>query len=389
MQDDPFQRAETVAGVGFEERLQALRVEIDAVDEKLVELLLRRRDVVDRVAELKRAHGVPLYHPAREEDLISRRREQARHAGMDPDAVEDLFRMILRNSRASQAAALSAQRVRARAKVLVVGGRGGMGQSIVRWFGSAGYEVRVLDREDWFAAGDLCDGVDLAILSVPIAITETVAVQIAPHLPKHAILADITSVKVGPMSAMLAAHPGPVVGLHPMFGPDAATLDKQIVVVTPGRGEEAWRWLPEQLAAWGAVIVRATAEEHDETMSVVQALRHFATFAFGQFLYRRRVDLARTLEFSSPIYRLELGMVGRLFAQDPALYAEIVFATPARREMLKEYLASAARNREMLDRDDRTAFEKEFGRIAEWFGPFCEQALRESGYLIEKMIDRF
>ncbi len=61
-------------------------------------------------------------------------------------------------------------------------------------------------------------------------------------------------------------------------------------------------------------------------MGIVQSLRHFATFAFGQFLKRRQISLSRTLEFSSPIYRLELGMVGRLFAQDSSLYSEIIFA---------------------------------------------------------------
>ena len=65
---------------------------------------------------------------------------------------------------------------------------------------------------------------------------------------------------------------------------------------------------------------------------MVQALRHFATFIFGRFLYQRRINLNRTLEFSSPIYRLELDMVGRLFAQDPELYSEIIFATPERPE---------------------------------------------------------
>jgi chorismate mutase/prephenate dehydrogenase len=128
---------------------------------------------------------------------------------------------------------------------------------------------------------------------------------------------------------MLRHHRGPVVGLHPLFGPTTSTLDKQIVVATHGRDPDSCRWLLDQLAAWGAIVVPAEAEEHDQTMDIVQTLRHFATFCFGQFLMHRGIDLHRTLDFSSPIYRLELGMVGRLFAQDPALYAEIVFATPS------------------------------------------------------------
>ena len=50
-----------------------------------------------------------------------------------------------------------------------------------------------------------------------------------------AVLADVTSVKAGPVSAMLAAHPGPVLGLHPMFGPDVGSLSAQRIVSCPAR----------------------------------------------------------------------------------------------------------------------------------------------------------
>jgi chorismate mutase/prephenate dehydrogenase len=369
--------------------LEALRHKIDELDARLVELLAERQGLVDEVAAFKRARNLPVYHPAREEDLISRRRTQAAAARLDPDLVEDLFRRLIRQSRVAQSADLATHAVRPGARVLIVGGRGAMGRTLARWFSGAGYEVRVLDRRDWEDVDALCRHVDLAVLAVPIDVTEAVAARLGTHLPVACTLADITSIKAGPLGAMLAAHGGPVLGLHPMFGPDTPSLDKQIVVATPGRDEASSRWVLEQLSSWGAVVVRATAEEHDEAMAIVQTLRHFATFAFGQFLFRRRVDLARTLEFSSPIYRLELGMVGRLFAQDPALYAEIIFATPERRELLRQYLETVGSNAAMITEGDRGAFEAEFRRVAEWFGPFGEQAMRESSYLIEKMIERF
>ena len=168
-----------------------------------------------------------------------------------------------------------------------------------------------------------------------------------------------------------------------------STMDKQIVVVTPGRDHETCQWINDQFLAWGAITVQAHAQEHDEIMDIVQALRHFATFAFGQFLHHRQVNLARSLEFSSPIYRLELGMVGRLFAQDPGLYSEIIFASPERRALLKDYLACLADNLDMVESQDKEAFKKQFNQIAEWFGPFSEQALQESSFLIDKMIERF
>ena len=62
---------------------------------------------------------------------------------------------------------------------------------------------------------------------------------------------------------------------------------------------------------------------------------------------------------------------------------------------LKDYLQSFKSNLEMLSSSGsegvygRESFVSEFKQIAEWFGPFSDQAIRESGYLINKLIERF
>ncbi|MDM8524880.1 bifunctional chorismate mutase/prephenate dehydrogenase [Desulfococcaceae bacterium HSG8] len=371
------------------QELGNLRKNIDAIDEKIVALLSDRQGIVEQVVSLKKAHNLPIYHPAREEDLISGRRRQGREAGLNPDFVEDLYRTIIRRSRVEQASQMSLKSVRPGAVILIVGGKGHMGSYFRKWFADAGYEVRSLDKDEWADAETLCRDTDLVILSVPINLTCKIARQISPYLPKKAVLADITSLKEVPVKAMLDSHPGPVLGLHPLFGSSTSTLDKQIIVATPGREDSSCQWILDQFVSWGSIIVRADAREHDEIMHIVQALRHFATFTFGSFLSRRKVELSRTLEFSSPIYRLEIGMVGRLFAQDPSLYYEIIMASPQRRTLLKEYVASMNENIELLEKEDKSLFQGEFMKIAEWFGPFSDQAMRESTYLINKLIERF
>ncbi len=369
--------------------LGGLREQIDGIDRKIVALLKERQGAVEKVVSLKKKHNLPIYHPAREENLISEKRKLGMEVGLDPDYLENMFRTIIRRSRVEQAATLAGKAVRPNARILVVGGGGAMGAYFVRWFSEAGYTVRILEKDDWDRVAELCDGVDLAILSVPIDRTEAAATKLAPHLPADCVLTDVTSVKEVPVTAMLDAFEGPVLGLHPLFGPTTSTLDKQIVVATAGRNTSACRWVLDQFTTWGAVVVEASPKEHDEIMDIVQALRHFATFVFGRFLYKRRITLERTLEFSSPIYRLELGMVGRLFAQDPDLYSEIIFASPERRAILKEYVETVSDNLEMLEKGDKETFKNKFNRIAEWFDPFSQQAMRESTYLIDKLIERF
>lgn len=381
-----------LSGAGNPEQhsgLEDLRNRIDECDHELVNLLLRRKDLVAEVARVKKERGLPTLHPAREEDLISARRSQARSTGLDPDFIEDLFRTIMRNSRVGQLTSLARRSVRPSATVLVVGGRGSMGTFLVRCFAQSGYSVRILDIEDWPRVQELTRDLDLALLAVPIDVTPAVALQLGPYLSPDCVLCDITSLKREPLEAMLRAHAGPVIGLHPLFGPGTASMDKQIVVTCPGREPESCQWVLDQLSLWGAVPVEATADEHDRSMGIVQALRHFATFAFGQYLCDSQVPISRTLEVSSPIYRLELGMVGRLFAQDPSLYAEIIFATEERRALLRDFVHSLSRHLDMIDRGDKEAFIAQFRKVAAWFGPFSEQAMRESNFLIEKLVHRF
>jgi chorismate mutase/prephenate dehydrogenase len=372
-----------------EKELATLRLGIDRMDENIISLLAERKALVNRVGELKDKYSMPAFHPAREEDIITERRNRSEAKGLDPDHVEEIFRCILKESRSSQTRRIARKAVRPDTTVLIIGADGDMGRYFRRWFRDAGYTVRGLEKPDWRRAGELCDGIGLAIVSVPIDATVPVIEEIAPFLPPDCILTDLTSIKSAPMAAMLSAHPGPVLGLHPLFGPTTSTMDRQTVAVTPGRRPDDCRWVLNQLTAWGAVLVETDADAHDDIMAIVQSLRHFATFSFGEFLRRKKIDLRRSLEFSSPIYRLELGMVGRLFAQDAALYSEIIFATPKRRSLLKEYITGMTESIEMLEKGDKDAFNLQFKKIAEWFGPFSGQAMRESTYLIDKLIERF
>ena len=368
--------------------LAALRNDIDAIDTRLIELLGRRQQVVERVVAMKKKRRLPVFHPAREEDVISDRRRKAVDAGLEPDFIEALFRTIMRRSRWEQSLEMVSQARRPGAAVVIVGGLGEMGGFFARNFSRAGCDVRIIDHDDWPAAAERSSAAQLALLAVPIEATAEAARRLARFLPADCVLADVTSVKTEAMTAMLAAHRGPVVGLHPLFGPLTQSLDKQVVIATAGRDGEACNWVVEQLADWGAVVVWADAEEHDRIMAVVQALQHFATFAFGRFLRQQQVDLPRSLECSSPIYRLEMGMVGRLFAQNPSLYAEIIFGSDARRRLLEDYLASMAECAAMVADGDKAAFIREFREVTRWFGPFADQAMRESAFLIERLIER-
>lgn len=226
----------------------------------------------------------------------------------------------------------------------------------------------------------------MVIISVPIHLTVDVIEQLPP-LPENCLLVDLASIKQAPLEAMLKAHNGPVLGLHPMFGPDVPSLAKQVIAYCEGRDLSHFEWLLEQLMVWGARVEAITAQEHDKNMSFIQALRHFTTFAYGQHLVKENVDLASLLRLSSPIYRLELAMIGRLFAQDPQLYADIILSSQENINLIRRYHHSLGEAIALLDINTKDEFIGSFNNVSDWFGDYASQFMKESGALLQKAND--
>lgn len=72
-----------------------LRVQIDALDRALVEMLARRVTYIDRAAELKPAEGLPARIDDRVEAVVSKVRASAAEVGFDADLAEALWRRMI------------------------------------------------------------------------------------------------------------------------------------------------------------------------------------------------------------------------------------------------------------------------------------------------------
>lgn len=89
--------------------LSPLRDRIDAIDREIITLIARRLAVVEEVAAAKLAAASPLRDRDREERLLVRLREHAREAGIDPHAIERLYRVVMELSIAHQEHAIRAR----------------------------------------------------------------------------------------------------------------------------------------------------------------------------------------------------------------------------------------------------------------------------------------
>ncbi len=369
--------------------LSVVRAMIDALDRDLLQIMARRKTLVAEVASWKRLHGMRIRDTAREHQVLHDRQEYAEELGLPVGEVESIFRLLLRASRDQQATLRAEVPIDQKpCTVAIIGGHGKIGRLIGRLFADLGHHLLLVDTDTVLRGTEAAAVADVTVVSVPIERTEQVICELGPHLRQDALLMDVTSIKEAPMRAMLESTPASVVGTHPMFGPSVHTLQGQRLVLCRGRGDAWADWAARTFAARGLVVTEATPQQHDRAMAVVQVLTHFQTQVLGLTLSRMGVPLAETMPFTSPAYLLELYVAARHFAQDPALYGSIEMRNPNSGDVTAAFGAAADELAQVIARGDQAAFSRLFEEVREFFGDFTAEALEQSSYLIDRIVER-
>lgn len=368
------------------EQLNVLRNKIDKIDRTLLNLLSKRFLLVSQIGEIKSRFGLLIYDSEREEQIISYRRMEAVTLGLSPDLVEDLLRRIMSESYCNENEKGFLKLRPNLRSIVIVGGRGKMGQFFFKMLTLSGYTVRILDRNDWIYAESILKNVELIFISVPIHLVTSV-MNILPRLPSDCIVVDLSSLKKISLQSILDIHTGPVLGLHPMFNPDVGNMIKQIVIYCDGRYPEAYQWLLKQIRLWGARLYCCNFMEHDKYMSFIQGLSHFITFIMGYNLFRENANLNKILSFSSPIFRLELLKIGRFFTQDPILYTDIIIESKENIVLIKRYYKRLKKILVLLEQNNKEEFLRQFEKIKCWMNIYSDILLQDSNKILKQIND--
>jgi chorismate mutase len=82
--------------------LDRIRTAIDATDNALVGLLVRRRKLVLKLAMIKKPLGIPVHDPKREGALLERLTRLAARGGLEKAFVAKLFKLVMADSKKAQ-----------------------------------------------------------------------------------------------------------------------------------------------------------------------------------------------------------------------------------------------------------------------------------------------
>lgn len=245
-----------------------------------------------------------------------------------------------------------------RPRIGIIGGLGQMGQWFRRFFVDQGLEVLIGEPELTPTCAEVAAQADVVVISVPLHLTEAVIADLAPHIRPEALLADLTSLKQGPMAAMLEHFAGAVVGTHPLFGPGEESLAGQNIVLCRGRGEAWFEWLRDLLGRAGAKVEITTPEEHDRLMSLVQGLTHFTLISLGTTFRRLQADINCMETLATPTFRAVYDQVYHLVNQNFPLYAHIQLLNPQNRITHAAFVEAVEQLRQIVFTDDADALIK-------------------------------
>ena len=275
--------------------------------------------------------------------------------------------------------------------VCIVGANGRMGRLFKGlWQDKLGkiYELDLRPGSMTLTEADITTnvpGADVVIMSVPIDKLESALRSIAPQLNPSCLLSDLSSVKTLPMQLMEQYHAGPVVGAHPLFGPESVPqcleievplreeqpdaagsvagadnrfLQQQFkgtikqVALVPGRPgkskdmQENLDLLAGLFKLAGCSSFTTSTAEHDRAIATIQALNFLSNLAY----FATASDLPDLEKYITPSFRRRLFASRNMLQEDAELFINIARHTPLLREAIQSY-SQALKKAANLDKD--------------------------------------
>lgn len=219
---------------------------------------------------------------------------------------------------------------------------------------------------------------DIVIFAVPIWHTEEIIKNVAPKIKKDTVILDVTSIKSWPSIAMKKYSPKWVliIPTHPMFWPYVSTIAGQIFVLTPkdeDKKDKRYIFLKNFLEKNDAKVIETTPIEHDKMMAVVQWLTHFDMFVLWETIKRLWLDIEKSMNFVSPIYKIMISSVARYLNQNPKLYSDIQIYNKEVLKVHKIFMETTNDFNNFIKNKDEINFIKTVKNTAEYFWKNTQQ----------------
>ena len=252
-------------------------------------------------------------------------------------------------------------------KVGIVGGTGRMGSWLARLLEGRGIRVFRTGRKTELTPAEMARQCDVVVISVPIADTVRIIREIGPLVSENGLLMDLTSVKKGPVEAMMKYSRAEVVGIHPLFGPLIKSNKGFRIALCRGRGEDGLKWIKDIFQDEGFTVFLIEPEKHDHMMGIIQGTHHFSTIALALSISRCGYEAGELLNVSTPTFLQSVERIRAILDQPEDLFRSLMMDNPVGGDFVEQYLESVEQLIHIIRQEDREAFRDLFASLSRFF----------------------
>jgi len=268
-----------------------------------------------------------------------------------------------------------------------------MGSWFCRLLHSCGYELLLIGRRreplealaaelprSTIGSSKDAGSADAVVISVIFDQVENAMRDLSDHVRIAQPVIDISSLKVKPQRlAERYLSVSTYLGVHPMFGPGAESLQGHNVILAPVGGDAAR--LSNEVGSWcsgrGAIVRTMDPESHDELMSIVLGLPAIAVSAVARtILETSRLREAR--EMSGTSLQVLLALTESMMCQGSELYSMLLESLPDAPALAETMGESIAHYSKLIAARDREALRAEFAQLGD--GLTANDAAAEEAY---------
>ena len=194
---------------------------------------------------------------------------------------------------------------------------------------------------------------DLLINAVSLNNTIQVFREIAPYLPEHCIIADITSVKNG-LQEYYRESGRRFVSTHPMFGPTIKDLSNENAIIITESDEEGKEFFRKFYRSLNLNIYEYSFSDHDETIAYCLSVPFSSSLVFAACMKKQ--------EAPGTTFRKHLDVARGVLSEDDYLLSEILF-NPFTIDQVEKIRTQLARLIEIVQERDFEALKDFFDSL--------------------------
>ena len=302
-------------------------------------LLASRLEIAKQIGQQKALANLPVKNFQVEQQVIQRARTHAIQQHLNPDTVQQIFNLVIRDSVNSQLditySAKSSEQ-----HCLVVGGAGKMGNWLAHYFLSIGKKVSIVDPnantsnlhvvEKLDALPPSLNSYDIIVVATPLHTIRGVLQAVIEKQPRGLVF-DVASLKT-PVADLIqaASKDGLNIGsIHPMFGPNTISLTDHTLLICKTHPITDNQIL-DLFKDTAVQIQFPSFDQHDELMSISLGLSHFVNLLIGSTLLHGSHTFEEILPFASTTFLKQMQTTSEVFSEDAMLYYSIQYLNPFR-----------------------------------------------------------